>query len=205
MSTHGGGSRLAAAADWERRWAPYDAPTYALVLQALRPDDVVLEIGAGDLRLARQMAARVRRVVAVEINPALLPPPPYAGNLQVVCADARQLAVPAGVTTAVLLMRHCRHVALYWQKLAAAGCRRLITNARWGFGVECIDLQAPLRPFTAVSLGWYACRCGAAGFVPGPPEQLTPAIEARVHQVVSCPACQPSTHSSGDLENRPTT
>ncbi len=41
---------------WEARWAPYDEATYAAVLAAIRPDDVVLDIGAGDLRLARRMA-----------------------------------------------------------------------------------------------------------------------------------------------------
>lgn len=174
---------------WEQRWAPYDAGTYDLVLRQLRPDDVVLDIGAGDLRLTKQMASRVRRVVALERNPAILPRPPYAANLRVICADARQFLFPAGVTTAVLLMRHCRHVGLYWRKLVAAGCRRLITNARWGFGVEVIPLQAPLLPFVDVSIGWYACCCGETGFVPGPADLLTPELEAQVHQVASCPRC----------------
>jgi 16S rRNA (adenine1518-N6/adenine1519-N6)-dimethyltransferase len=37
------------------------------------PDDVVLEIGAGVGSLTRHLAAQARRVVAVEIDPALLP------------------------------------------------------------------------------------------------------------------------------------
>jgi hypothetical protein len=41
---------------WEALWAPYDEPTYQLVLDYVRPDDVVLDIGAGDLRLTRQVA-----------------------------------------------------------------------------------------------------------------------------------------------------
>ena len=41
---------------WERMWAPYDEATYAAVLAAVGPDDILLEIGAGDLRLARRLA-----------------------------------------------------------------------------------------------------------------------------------------------------
>ena len=58
--------------DWEARWAPYDEPTYQTVLQAIRPDDLVLDIGAGDLRLACRMAAVCRGVIAIERQPALL-------------------------------------------------------------------------------------------------------------------------------------
>ena len=89
---------------------------------------------------------------------------PLPANLVAVVADARTEPVPAGVTVAVLLMRHCTHYALYVEKLRAAGCRRLITNARWGMGVEVIDL-GPGVPFDSVGIGWYACRrCGAVGF-----------------------------------------
>ena len=58
--------------EWEMRWSPYDEPTYAAVLNTLRPTDVVLDIGAGDLRLARRMAAVVRQVIAWEIQPDVL-------------------------------------------------------------------------------------------------------------------------------------
>jgi len=56
---------------WESLWAPYDQPTYDWVLNRLEPADVILDIGAGDLRLARQMAQLVRHVYAIEIDPAL--------------------------------------------------------------------------------------------------------------------------------------
>ena len=59
-------------AEWEMCWSPYDEPTYAAVLSTLSPTDVVLDIGAGDLRLARRMAAVVRQVIAWEIQPNLL-------------------------------------------------------------------------------------------------------------------------------------
>ncbi len=53
-------------------FAPYDQATYQAVLDLLRPGDVVLDIGAGDLRLSRQMAAVTRKVYAVERSLAVL-------------------------------------------------------------------------------------------------------------------------------------
>ncbi len=58
--------------EWETLWAPYDEATYAAVLAAIEPSDVVLDIGAGDLRLARRIAERARQVIAWEIQPALV-------------------------------------------------------------------------------------------------------------------------------------
>lgn len=179
-----------ALSTWEARWAPYDEPTYRDVLACIRSDDVVLEIGAGDLRLARRLAAAARRVYAVERQAALLTSQISApSNLHVVRADARDWPFPADVTVGVLLMRHCTHVRLYAEKLAAVGCRRLITNARWGLGVESIDLSAPRTPYDALACGWYACRCGATGFVIGPTERYTPEVDAITHEVRDCPTC----------------
>jgi hypothetical protein len=176
-------------ADWESLWSPYDAPTYEAVEQLVPPGSVVLEIGAGDLRLARRLARVATRVIAVEIQPELGAAGPLPANMTVVRADARDWPFPAGVDVAVLLMRHCRHVGLYIDKLTAAGCRWLVTNARWGVDVERIDLRAPRLPFTAVRLGWYACRCGGTGFVPGPPNELVDPLLETVHEVDYCPEC----------------
>ncbi len=183
--------------DWEAAWAPYDEDTYTAVLAAIQPDDVVLDIGAGDLRLARRIAAVAGRVVAIEQQPDLTggPCPP---NLTILHGDARALPFPPDVSVAVLLMRHCTHLALYLDRLTAVGsrCRTLITNARWGFGVEQIDLRTPRIPFDVVACGWYACRCGATGFIPGPPAALTAEREAQIHEVASCPGCR-NTHVNG--------
>lgn len=176
---------------WEGAWAPYDEASYAAVLAAIGPDDVVLDIGAGDLRLARRLAGIARRVVAWEINPKLL-----AGafgeaedNLTVACCDARSQPVPRGVSVAVLLMRHCTHYGLYVAKLRAADCRRLITNARWGMGVEVVDL-GPGDSFDARASGWYACRrCGAVGFAGDDPDGLTPETFELVNDFDGCPRC----------------
>lgn len=182
--------------DWERLWAPYDEPTYQAVLAEVGKNDIVLEIGAGDLRLARRLAERARRVYAIEVQAHLIEAAqrraPLPENLTLIVGDAREVPFPAGITAGVLLMRHCTQFRLYVEKLMAVGCRRLLTNARWRLGVEVIDLMADRIPFAAVTLGWYACLCGATGFVPGPAEHLRPALEAIVHEVIACPACRGS-------------
>lgn len=179
--------------DWECLWAPYDEPTYQAVLSHVQTDDVVLEIGAGDLRLARRLAALACRVYAIEVQAGLvqvaLRAGPLPDNLTVIVGDARLVPFPRDVTLGVLLMRHCNHFRLYADRLAAVGCRRLITNARWRLGIEVIDLLARRMPFDAVAMGWYACWCGATGFIPGPVERLTPAVEGTTHEVIECPAC----------------
>jgi hypothetical protein len=178
------------ALGWERLWAPYDDRTYRQVLEWLDPADTVLEIGAGDLRLARQIAAKARRVYAVEINRALVAG--YSatpGNLTVILGDAYRVPFPAGITAAVLLMRHCQGFSTLFAKVRYAGCQRLITNARWRAGLELIDLRSPPIPYPAAGMGWYACRCGATGFIAGPAEALTPQLESAVQEVVDCPAC----------------
>lgn len=179
--------------EWEMTWAPYDELTYVSVLKALQPTDIVLDIGAGDLRLARRMATAVHQVIAWEIQPSILKrglDNALPANIKPILADARQELVPEGVSVAILLMRHCTNFRLYAEKLATAGCRWLLTNARWGLAVEKVDLLAKRVPFTAVSLGWFACQCGHTGFIPGPPEQLTPEIEGVIHEVYGCPKCR---------------
>ena len=181
-------------AGWELLWAPYDESTYREVLKEIEPGESVLEIGAGDLRLARRLARVCRQVVAVEIQTGLVERAIAQGeinpkNLHVICGDALTVPLPPGLTAAVLLMRHCRRFRLYADRLKAVGCRRLITNARWRMGVETIDLQAARLLYAELELGWYACWCGTAGFKSGPEEKLTEAVSMTVQEVIACPKC----------------
>lgn len=182
-------------AAWEALHATYDQTTYRAVLDQVRSDDVILDIGAGDLRLARQMAQIARKVYAVEINAevldrAYLSPDPLPANLIPVHADARSWGFPAGITAGVLLMRHCTCFRLYAVKLQLAGAACLITNARWRMDVETVDLQVERRSFAEVGMGWYACLCGGTGFKEGPAEQWTPEMDNIVHEVSGCPQCE---------------
>ncbi len=174
---------------WEARWAPYDESTYQTALSFVQPADVVLDIGAGDLRLARRMAQIARRVIAIERQPDLLAQAkPLPDNLTVWCADARVTPWPSDITLGVLLMRHCTHIGHYATRLRASGCRRLVTNARWGLDVELVDL-GPRLAWSSVNIGWYACLCGETGFLPGPAEQLTKVQMQQIIEVESCPVC----------------
>lgn len=189
--------------DWEWLWAPYDEPTYQAVLEQIRPDDRVLEIGAGDLRLARRIAVLAQHVIAVEIQAALLNRSTeklrsaLPGNLEVIQGDARCWPFPHGITLGVLLMRHCNHFHLYLDKLKEIGAQRLITNARWRMGVEVIDLAAPRSPYDQVPVGWFACWCGNTGFIPGPPEQVTLEVINTGNEVIDCPACKARGRTGG--------
>lgn len=178
--------------DWEGWYSPYDEETYLQVLQKVAREDIVLDIGAGDLRLALRIAEQAQRVYAVEVNPLIVGAAlrtigfHLPANLQVVCANALYFPIPAGITVGVLLMRHCQHFEQYFDRLCAAGCRRLLTNARWKDGVEEIDLAMPRLPFEQVCDRWYACRCGATGYVGSGADAEAPPVE-----VALCPACSP--------------
>lgn len=181
-------------ADWESCWAPYPEDVYQAVLNHIQPDDVVLEIGAGDLRLATRLAESAAHVYALEIQSALLEKAHTPGatgfnNLTVLNQDALTSPFPVGITTAVLLMRHCTHFRLYAGKLKEAGCQTLITNARWRTGVEVISLQAERQPLEQIPLGWFGCWCGHAGFKPGPGEYLTEENFENIYEVANCPNC----------------
>lgn len=181
-------------AAWEAMYAPYDQATYQAVLDWLCSEDVVLDIGAGDLRLAWEMARIARNVYAVEVNAQVLDqayglPKPLPANLIPICADARTLEYPSGITTGVLLMRHCTCFRLYADKLRNAGATRLITNSRWRMGVEVVDLLTPRKPFTEAEMGWYACLCGGTGFKEGPVEHWSSEMDRITNEVFSCPHC----------------
>jgi Ribosomal RNA adenine dimethylase len=180
---------------WEALHATYDQTTYQAVLDQVRSDDVILDLGAGDLRLARQMAQIARQVYAVEINAvvldrAYLSPDPLPANLIPIHADARSWEFPADITAGVLLMRHCTCFRLYAVKLQLAGAARLITNARWRMAVEVVDMQpVESKSFADVGMGWYACLCGGTGFKEGPAEHWTAEMDRITNDVSSCPRC----------------
>jgi SAM-dependent methyltransferase len=177
---------------WEAMFAPYDQATYEAVLDQLGPDDVILEIGAGDLRLARQMARIVRKVYAVEINARVLEHTawdPLPANLMPICADAREIDFPDDVTVGVLLMRHCTCFRLYAEKLRQAGASRLITNARWRMDIETINLWAPRTTFAKARIGWYACSCGWTGFKEGAVECWSFEMDRIISEVSDCLHC----------------
>ena len=181
-------------AAWEALYAPYDQPTYQAVLDQLMPNDIILDIGAGDLRLSRLMTMITQKVYAVEINRLILdqaniPRDPLPANLIPIHADARALNFPSDITAGVLLMRHCTCFGLYAAKLRNAGATRLITNARWHMDVEVVNLLAQRISFAEASMGWFACTCGASGFKEGSVEHWSFEMDRITNEVSSCPRC----------------
>lgn len=179
------------AQDWEAMWAPYAEPTYQTVLAHIQPTDRIIEIGAGDLRLARRMAKVAIKVYAIEKNPLVLAGAarPLPDNLIVLQGDARILEFPPDVTCGVLIMRHCMHFQQYAEKLRRCGASRLISNARWRYEPEVIDLQARRLSYVNFEMGWYACWCGATGFKIGSTDKINADLLETVHEVQGCPRC----------------
>jgi hypothetical protein len=181
-------------AAWEAMHATYSESTYQAVLDQVQTQDVILDIGAGDLRLARRMAQIARKVYAVEIDAQVLDraytlPDPLPASLIPIHADARTWDFPSDIITGVLLMRHCTCFHLYAEKLQLAGAARLITNARWRMAVEVVDLHMQRISFAEATMGWYACLCGGTGFKEGPAEQWTLEMDRITSEVSSCPQC----------------
>ena len=178
---------------WEMMWSPYDLPTYQSVLEKINGTDVILEIGAGDLRLSCMISQISKQVYAIEIQKEILERHKQVlpKNLTIFHGDARTLPFPPGISVGVILMRHCTHFQLYAEKLKASGCKRIITNARWRLDVEEISLEIERIPYCLLEMGLYACWCGAAGFKPGPVEHFSPEMDAIISEVVHCPRCKP--------------
>jgi 16S rRNA (adenine1518-N6/adenine1519-N6)-dimethyltransferase len=90
-------------------------------LARLQPDDVVLEVGPGFGSLTMPLLAAARRVIAVEVDPALaaqLPltvaqrAPQLAGRLEVVTADAARVGELPGEQPTVLVANLPYNVAV---------------------------------------------------------------------------------------------
>ena len=179
--------------DWETIWAPYDRSTYEVVLEKISEDDIVLDIGAGDLRLSRKIAKVAQRVYAIEYHKALIlasvEHTPLPENLTVIIGDARLVPFPPGITMGVLLMRHCTQFQLYFNKLTSVGAKRLVTNARWRMGIEEVNLLAKRTNYANLQIGWFACSCGAVGFKTASVELLTAEILDHQYEVFDCPKC----------------
>ena len=85
---------------------------YEIVLERLSKDDIVFDVGAGNLVFDLMMLKKVRKVYAIEINPTTIADSlkvigyGLPKNLIVICADAFDLGIPADVTKITSLFIH---------------------------------------------------------------------------------------------------
>ena len=102
----------------EAMWVPEEW-NYAEALSYIREDDVVFDVGAGDLMFALLASQKARRVYAVEVNPEILGRalqvigPRLPKNLIPICADARDIPLPPDVTVIVILVQN-REESIKW-------------------------------------------------------------------------------------------
>lgn len=155
--------------DWEALFYSNES-LYQDVLKEVSSDDIILDVGAGDLSLSLLLSKKAKEVYAVEVNP-LIVNKALEGigynlpvNLYVICGNALKFEFPKNISLAILLMRHCQHFKEYFEKLKKTNCKKLITNVRWKSRFEVIDLKAPRTPFSKLKEGWYACECGMVGY-----------------------------------------
>ena len=92
-----------------------DRRYYSRIFAKVKPGEVVLDAGAGDLRFALALATKVKKVYAVEINPKVLGAAltvigyDLPSNVIPICADAFEWPVPADVTIVTCIMIHRTH------------------------------------------------------------------------------------------------
>ncbi len=86
---------------------------YREMLSKLSEDDVLCDMGAGDLRFALIASTVCRKVYAVEMSPKLISKSldlmdyELPDNVIVICADWRQVPVPEDVTVISCLVNIC--------------------------------------------------------------------------------------------------
>lgn len=99
---------------WECVFVPEEW-FYSDVLKLLKSNDVVFDVGAGDLRFDLLMAEKVKKVYAVEINPITLGKAlqiigyDLPVNMIAICGDAFKTEIPSDVTVVTCLMIHREH------------------------------------------------------------------------------------------------
>ena len=99
---------------WEIFFVPEDM-YYDPCLEKLSRDDVVFDVGAGDLRFDLMVADVCKKVYAVEINPTIIARAlniigyDMPTNMIAICGNAFEMELPSDVTVVTCLMIHRQH------------------------------------------------------------------------------------------------
>ncbi len=100
---------------WEIFIVP-ESMFYKEVLSMISQDDVVFDVGAGDLRFDIMLSEKAKKVYAVEINPEFLGGAlkiigyDMPRNVVVICGNAFEWELPSDVTVVTCLLIHRQHV-----------------------------------------------------------------------------------------------
>lgn len=106
----------------------------------LQPDVTYLEVGPGDCALAAAVAARVRKVFAVDVSNEIAAAVSLPENLELVISDGCSIPVPVGTVQLAYsdqLMEHlhpddaAEQLANIYQALAPEGVYLCLTPNRW--------------------------------------------------------------------------
>jgi hypothetical protein len=93
-------------------WFLPEKNEYQIVLNRICKNDVILDIGAGNLALDIILAEQCKKVYAIECNPFILSEAlktigyDLPRNLIVICANGLDVPIPCDVNTLVMLLRH---------------------------------------------------------------------------------------------------
>lgn len=99
---------------WECFFVPEEM-FYDNILKKVNKDDVIFDIGAGDLRFDLMLSEKVKKVYAVEINPTILASAlkiiglDLPKNLIPICTNAFEMEIPSDVNLIISLMMHRQH------------------------------------------------------------------------------------------------
>ncbi len=106
---------------WECFFVP-EENFYDDVLKKVNENDVIFDVGAGDLRFDLILSEKVKKIYAIEINPTIMSKAlriiglDMPTNLITICGDAFLMELPADVTVILSLMIHRQHdFPLAWQ------------------------------------------------------------------------------------------
>jgi len=93
-------------------WFLPEDKEYSKVLRFIEPNDVVLDIGAGNFALDFLLSERCKKVYAVEVNPTVVKDAldligmNLPRNLIIICGNGLDFPIPKDVNTLVMLLRH---------------------------------------------------------------------------------------------------
>lgn len=99
----------------EEYWFCPEEFYYSKVMKLVNENDIIFDIGAGDLRFDLKLSQKVKKVYAIEINPLIIAEPlkiiglSLPKNLVVIIGNGFEMPIPNDTTTILSLMIKRKH------------------------------------------------------------------------------------------------